>query len=108
MRIVLVLVLALWVAKESGTRTIMAEDVGDRLIVLVVVLVVDLLVAKESRTTRTGLVRGESGSRVPYIEAIDQATQHCYDTREHLLAGANTVGGNQSFSDRRIEASGTL
>jgi hypothetical protein len=42
------------------------------------------------------------------IEAIDQATQHCCDTREHLLAGTNPVGGNRSFSDCRIKASGAL
>ena len=42
------------------------------------------------------------------IEAIDQATQHCHDTHEHLFAGINTIGGNQSFRDRRIEASGAL
>ena len=46
--------------------------------------------------------------RVLSIEAIDQATQHCNDACEHLLAGTNTIGGNQSFSDRCIEASGAF
>ena len=42
--------------------------------------------------------------RVLSIEAIDQPTQHCHYARKHLLAWTNTIGGNQSFSDRCIEA----
>jgi len=42
------------------------------------------------------------------IEAIDQSGQHCYDTREHFLTVANTIGGNETLSDRRIEAGSAL
>jgi hypothetical protein len=69
------------------------------------VVVLGLVTAKKS-TTRTR--EDDWGEEGLCTEAIDQATQHCYDAREHLLAGRNTIGRNQSFSDRRIEASGAL
>ena len=42
------------------------------------------------------------------LKAIDQSGQHCYNTREHLLTGFNTIGGDEALSDRRIEAGGAL
>ena len=42
------------------------------------------------------------------IEAIDQPGQHCYDTREHFLTGLHAIGGDNAFSNRRIEAGGAL
>jgi hypothetical protein len=63
---------------------------------------------KDDDEDEKDLGRGESRREVLCVETIDQAGQHRYDTREHLLARKNTIGGNQSFTDHRIEASGAL
>jgi hypothetical protein len=72
-----------------------------------------VLVPEKSRTKddhddEDDLGRGESRREGLCVETIDQAGQHRYDTREHLLARKNTIAGNQSFGDGRIEASGAL
>ena len=50
----------------------------------------------------------ESRRATVCIEAINQAGQHCYDTRKHFFPGANTIDRGEAFGDRRIEAGGAL